>query len=82
MKVAVICYKTIKPTIYNEGTKWESRCDHFLAYTHFPGVTIEQAQLECDKLNNEHPDKLFNGIKIDWNKIAYFYPSYQEEFSD
>lgn len=78
MKKIVICYKTIKPTIYNAGTRYESQCDTFLAY--YTCGDKAAAQAECDKLNAEHPDKLWNGLPIDWNKIAYFFTDEQEPF--
>lgn len=77
MKRTVICYKTTEPTYYNKGTKYEKTCDTFLAY--YTYKTVEEAQTECDKLNTEHPEKLWNGERIDWTKIAYFFVSEQEE---
>ena len=77
MKKTVICYKTTEPTYYNKGTENEKACDTFLAY--YTYKTIEEAQAECDKLNAEHPEKLWNGERINWAKVAYFFINEQEE---
>ena len=74
--MTVICYKTKVPTIYNKGTKYESRCDTFLSY--YVYKTKEKAQIECDEINRTKPNKLWNGKEIDWNKIDYFYVDEQE----
>lgn len=78
MTIRTINYRTINDVIYNEGTKWEKRCNEFLAY--ITNGTIEDAQKECDKLNAERPTKMWNGKKIDWTKIAYFFADEQEDF--
>lgn len=63
--VTVICYKT----------KWG---EDFLSYMTWR--TLEDAQKEADRLNREKPEVLWNGIKVDWNKIDYFFASRQEDF--
>ena len=78
MKQTVICYKTIKPTIYNKGTRYESQCDEFLAY--YASGDKAAAQAECDKLNAERPSKLWNGLPIDWKQIDHFFVDEQEAF--
>ena len=50
----------------------------FLEY--YTYLSKEDAQKEVDKLNEERPEKLFNGIKIDWNKTKEFFVSEQELF--
>ena len=77
MKQTVICYKTKEPVYYNKGTKDERQCDQFLAY--YTTKTKEEAQTECNELNNHHYEKLWNNEKIDWNKIEYFFTDEQEE---
>ena len=50
-KIPVILYKTKKPIIYNQGTKYEKECDTFLAvysYGSFSG-----AESMCRKLNKD-----------------------------
>lgn len=78
MKQTIICYKTITPVIYNKGTRYESQCDEFLAYYTYSDKAAAQA--ECDKLNAEHPSKLWNGLPIDWNQIDHFFVDEQEPF--
>lgn len=80
MMSTVICYRTKEPEIYSEGTKWEKREFDFLAY--YTYKTIEEAQKEVNKLNQMKPEQLWNGRKIDWNKIDYFYVEKQEEMCD
>lgn len=75
----VICYKTRTPIIYNAGTRYETNCDTFLAYY---ATNYETAQAECDKLNTEHPNKLWNGKDLDWNEIDYFFVDEQEAMGD
>lgn len=80
MKKTIVCYKTIKPVVYNEGTKYETTCDTFLCY--YTNKTIEEAQKDCDKMNAGKPLYIWNGKEIDWNKVAYFYADEQEPFDD
>lgn len=80
MKKTIVCYKTIKPVVYNKGTKYETTCDTFLSY--YTSKTIKEAQSDCDKINVEKPLYLWNGQKIDWNEIDYFYADEQEPFDD
>lgn len=80
MKKTIVCYKTIKPVVYNEGTKYETTCNTFLCY--YTNKTIEEAQKDCDKMNAEKPLYIWNGKKIDWDKVAYFYADEQEPFED
>ena len=78
----VICYKTNKPVIYNEGTEWESSCDHFLLF-YMNRETVQEAQAICDELNKTRPTK-YCGLDIFWKKddIKYLYASEQEEMWD
>ena len=78
--MTVICYKTKVPTIYNAGTKYQSQCDTFLAYYTYKAVA--EAAAECEELNTNKPDQLWNGAPIDWTKIDYFYPDEQEPMED
>lgn len=71
MKMNTICYKTKEPTYYNKGTKYETTCDTFLAY--YTYKNDEEAQEEAKRLNTEKPATLWNGEKIDWTKIDYFF---------
>lgn len=77
MKKAVICYKTIEPTYYNKGTKWEKTCDEFLAY--YTNKSVEEALEEVKEMNASHPTKDGCGNPIDWTKVAYFFVNEQEE---
>lgn len=72
-----ICYKTKEPVYYNKGTKYESSCDTFLAY--YTHKSDEEALREVEKLNAEKPAKLWNGDKVDWKKVEYFFVHKQEE---
>ena len=75
-KTAVICYKLKNPVIYNKGTKWERGYDTFLAYqTYKP---LYEAELEADDLNMDMPETLWNGERIDWDNIDYFFAQEQE----
>lgn len=77
MMTNTICYKTKEPVYYNKGTKWERTHDTFLAYYTYKNDA--EAQAEADRLNAEHPATLWNGEKIDWTKIDYFFVNKQEE---
>lgn len=76
--MTTICYKTKTPVYYNKGTEYEKSCDQFLAYMTWK--TIEKAQEEAEKLNIEKPTVLWNGEKVDWNKVDYFFADCQEDF--
>ena len=43
MKKTIVCYKTIKSVVYNEGTKYETTCSTFLCY--YTNETIEEITL-------------------------------------
>lgn len=73
----VICFRTKTPVIYNKGTKYETSCDHFLAYYTYKSVA--EAEKEVAEMNAAHPAKLFNGDPIDWNVVKEFFVSEQEE---
>ena len=77
MKRTVVCYKTKQPIIYNKGTQYEVKEDRFLSY--YTHKTAEEAKAECDKLNTEHPETLWNGKPIDWTEVDFFFVSEQEE---
>ena len=49
--------------------------NEYLAYYSY--CNDEAVQKEVDSLNNEKPDKLFNDLPIDWEKIEYFFASKQ-----
>lgn len=70
MMYETICYKTKKPLPF-------TNCTNFLAY-YFNGRE-ESAEKEVEKINYEKPKQLFNGEKIDWTNIEYFYVNRQEE---
>lgn len=74
--VIAICYKTKVPEIYNKGTKWEKAVDTFLAY-YYMG-TLEQAKEIVRKLNEEKPEKLFNGLPADCENRTYFVEEQKE----
>lgn len=78
--MTVVCYKTKEPVIYNEGTRYEKRYDTFLAYYSYEQPSAAERAVE--KLNTEHPAKLWNGEPIDWNFIDYFYVDEQEPMMD
>ena len=73
----VICYKMKEPVCYNKGTKWEKTHDEFLAYYTYKNV--EEAKKEVEEINRTKPAKLWNGAPVDWEKVAYFFVSEQEE---
>ena len=75
--VRAVCYKTVEPTVYNKGTQWETTCDEFLAYLTYE--TLEDVQAECERLNAEKPNALWNGRPVDWTQVAYFYAVEQED---
>ena len=76
MKQTVICFRTINPIYYNKGTKWETTCDHFLAY--YTYKTIEEAKKEVEEMNRNHPAKDGAGLPIDWTAVKEFFVSEQE----
>lgn len=59
----VVCYRTKKD-------------DEYLAYYHH---NKEIAQHEVDKLNKYKPQKMWNGVKIDWDDVEEFFVDEQEE---
>lgn len=59
----VVCYRT-------------KRGDEYLAYYHH---NKETAQHEVDKLNKDKPQKMWNGVKIDWDDVVEFFVDEQEE---
>ena len=77
MKQTVICYRTINPVYYNKGTKWETSCDHFLAY--YTYKTVEEAKREVKEMNKNHSAKDGIGLPIDWTVVKEFFVSEQEE---
>lgn len=48
----------------------------YLAYYHY---NKEKAQQEVDKLNKDKPNKMWNGVSIDWNDTKEFFVSEQEK---
>ena len=82
MKLFTLCYKTKKPIIYNEGTRWEKQHSTFL-FCYLNNYTQYNSVNEiCARLNQEKPATWYNGLKIDWNIIDYFYVNIQEEMCD
>lgn len=75
--MTTICYQTKEPVVYNKGTKWEKQENQFL---HSYYRTQEEAQEYVDHLNATHPEKAWNGEKIDWNEIDYFFVGEQPLF--
>jgi hypothetical protein len=59
----VVCYRT-------------KRGNKYLAYYHH---NKEIAQHEVDKLNKYKPQKMWNGVKIDWDDVEEFFVDEQEE---
>lgn len=76
--MTTLLYKTKKPVIYNKGTIYEKREDTFL---HSYYRTQEEAQKYVDELNTTHPDKAWNGEKINWDEIDYFFVGEQPLFN-
>ena len=74
--VTVVCYKLKEPVVYNKGTVYESKCDHFLAYQTYE--TLEEAKKICEILNKTKPATLWNGEPIDWTQVEKFYADRQE----
>ena len=75
--MTTLLYKTKEPVVYNKGTIYEKREDTFL---HSYYRAQEEAQKYVDELNATHPDKAWNGEKIDWNTIDYFFVGEQPLF--
>lgn len=76
--MTTLLYKTKEPVVYNKGTSYEKKEDTFL---HSYCRTQEEAQKYADELNNTHPDKTWNGEKINWDKIDYFFVGEQPLFN-
>lgn len=74
--MTAVCYKMKMPVHYNNNTV----CDTFLSYYTFK--SIEEAQKDCEALNHIKPSTLWNGNKIDWEKIAYFFATEQDKMED
>ena len=70
--MTVICYK-LKEGCYKPTLTWEGT---YLAY--YSHKTVEEAQKEADELNATKPEKLWNDVPIDWNKVDHFFVSQQE----
>ena len=66
----VICYKTRKPIIYNQGTAWETTCDEFLAC--YTNMNKEDCENYVARINAGQVDCLPNGQKVDIEKNTYF----------
>lgn len=64
-------YKTSKPMVFGKGTQYEHSVDTFLTYVSYT-KTLTLAQEECDKLNSEKPDKLWNGEPAKCDERIYF----------
>ena len=73
--VKSICYKTKTPIIYNEGTKWESSCDEFLAFQ-CGDWSEEEARAFCDEYNAKEGwgdlPRYYKGV--DWNEVDHLMP--------
>ena len=78
MKKTVICYKTLRPMIINEGTEYEKRVSTFL-FCYCDTIDLERAKSICNLLNTQKPSKLWNGREINWDEIEYFFADEQEE---
>lgn len=76
--INTICYKTKNPIVYNAGTPYEKTESFFLSY--FSYAPRAEVEAEAERLNTEKPKQLWNGQKIDWDKIDYFYADAQEMF--
>lgn len=76
--MTVICYKTKKPEVYNAGTPYETREDTFLAY--YTYKSKEEAQKECDDINTNKPQYLFNGQLADCDNRTYFVSEQEEMY--
>ena len=63
-KATVICYA-------------DKKGETFLEY--YTYKTLEKAKKEAEMLNTTKPEKLWNGAKIDWTKVDYFFAGVQEE---
>lgn len=62
-----ICYKLKNPVTFN-GRDFHTE---FMSYVLYDNR--ENAEKVVEKLNQEKPGKLFNGEKIDWDRIDYFF---------
>lgn len=71
-----ICYKAKTPIVYNEGTKYERRCDEFLAY--YTGKNRVDAEKEAERLTKEKPNKWFNGCVAP--EVEYYFVVDQDMF--
>lgn len=63
----VICYKT-NTQLYG--------VDEFLAY--YTYKNIDEAKKEVEEINKNHPATLWNGQKIDWDNVKFFFVDRQE----
>ena len=81
-KVNTICYKLKAPRVYNEGTKYESKCSDFLACYGYEDNARNEAYIA--KLNTEgsteRKEFFRNHYNLKAEEIAYFYAHRQEEF--
>lgn len=78
MMTNTVCYKTIEPTYYNKGTKYESSCDEFLAF-YCPGKSKAEITEYVTKINNKKPKWIDAFGEVNWSEIAYFFVREQEE---
>ena len=62
--MTTVCYRT-------------KRGETFLSY--YTYKTPEVTEKEVKTLNETHPEKLWNGERVDWTKVEEFFVSEQEE---
>ena len=81
-KVNTICYKLKTPCIYNKGTKYESKCDTFLACYGYDDDIRNDAYIAKLNMQGSAERKEFfrNHYDIKEEEVAYFYTHKQEEF--
>lgn len=72
-----VCYKTRKPVVYNEGTKYETTCNTFLAY--YSGKNRTELENYVNMVNAEKPETVEIFGKVDWNEIECFFINEQEQ---
>ena len=73
MNTYVICYKSVKPSVYNNGTKWETTCDEFLLCQCSSKETAEQVLADL----TANPEKIAK-FSVNPTEVASLFINYQE----
>lgn len=73
MNTYVICYKSVKPSVYNKGTKWETTCNRFLLCECGSKETAEKVLADL----TANPEKIAK-FGVNPANVASLFISYQE----